>query len=159
MLETFVSHSIPKIENRLGFTPRYRGLIGESMGGLNSLIVGLNRPEVFQRIASLCPPIYNISPFDPLSVIWNEIKITGAEPKTIAGIIFLGKKYVSNVAEWNAINPLERIKSFGLDHKVALYLSAPPYDKYGVFKEVNKMAHIARERGLNITWHPLYGRH
>lgn len=159
LLETFVNHSIPKIENRLGFAPRYRGLVGESMGGLNSLIVGLSRPELFQRIVSLCPPVYHISPFDPWSAIWNEIKTTGAEPKTISGIILLSKRYVSTTAEWNAINPLELIKNFGLDHKMALYLSAPLYDKYGVFEGVSKMAQIGRERGLNITWQPLYGGH
>ncbi|MBL7555843.1 MAG: hypothetical protein JNM24_08470 [Bdellovibrionaceae bacterium] len=159
LLETFVSRLIPKIENRLGFTPRSRGLVGESMGGLNSLIVGLNRPELFQRVASLCPPVYHISPFDPWSAIWNEIKTTGAEPKTIAGIILLGKKYVSNTAEWNAMSPLELIKNFSLNHRVALYLSAPLYDKYGIFEGVEKMAYIGRERGLNLVWQPLYGGH
>lgn len=159
LLETFVTQTIPNIENRMGFVPLYRGLIGESMGGLNVLIAGLSRPELFQRVASLCPPVYHISPFDPWSAVWNEIKATGAEPKTIAGIVLLGRKYASTSEEWNAINPLELVKSFSPDHKLAFYLSAPLYDKYGVFEGVSDLARIGLERGMSFVWQPLYGGH
>ncbi len=159
LLETFISQTIPKIETRLGFVPSYRALTGESMGGLNSLIAGLRHPEVFQRVAALCPPVYRISPFDPWATIWNEIKVTGAEPKTIAGIILLALDYIQNVAEWNAINPLELIKSFEGKASAAFYLSAPLYDKYGVFEGNNELVETAKKRGINLKWHPLYGGH
>lgn len=159
LLDVFIDETIPRIEKRLGFTPIYRAIAGESMGGLNSLIAGLRRPEMFQRVVGLCSAVYRISPFDPWASIWNEMKISGAEPKTIGGIIFISRDYVQNVAEWNAINPLELIKTLKKENSPAIYLSAPLYDKYGIFEGNQQMADIAHTRELNLKWQPLYGGH
>ena len=75
------------------------------------------------------------------------------------GIIVLARDYVQNVAEWNAINPLELIKSYEGRASSALYLSAPLYDKYGVFEGNNEIADTAKKRGVNLRWQPLYGGH
>jgi enterochelin esterase-like enzyme len=48
----------PKLAN-----PKNRILVGESMGGLNVLILGLSHPELFSRVAALCPGVYLDSPF------------------------------------------------------------------------------------------------
>ena len=59
---------LPAIEATLG-RPRRRMLMGESMGGLNVLIAGLSYPSRFAKIAALCPGVYTVSPFAPLSTI------------------------------------------------------------------------------------------
>lgn len=159
LLDVFITQTLPKIESQISFVPSYRAVMGESMGGLNSLIVGLSYPEKFQKIVALCPPVYKISPFDPFSALWNEIKETGAEPRTIAGIVFLARDYVRNSADWDAINPLYLMKTFSLDYKNSIYLSSALYDKYGLFSGSEQLATIAKERGIPITWQPLYGGH
>src|SRR3954464_13704165 len=108
LLDDFIAH-LPEIESKVGKV-RHRILLGESMGGLNVLISGLSRPEMFSKIASLCPGVYLESPFSDNSTQRAAMKRTGADPKIISGVTQLAKKYVSNDEEWNAINPISFIE-------------------------------------------------
>ncbi len=158
LLDTFILKTIPAVETRIG-VPTYRALVGESMGALNSLIAGFHYPEMFQRIAAVCPAIYKISPFDSVSTIWNEVKSTGADPRTIFGILKLAKYYASTMSEWNAINPLALVKDLKPGYSTSLYMSSPLYDRYGLYAGGVEFISLAKERGLNIQWRPIYGGH
>lgn len=148
---------LPEIESKVG-KPNHRILLGESMGGLNVLILGLSRPDMFSKIASLCPGVYLESPFSDYSTQRAGIKRTGADPKIIFGITQLAKKYASNNAEWNAINPISLIERAYQSYP-DLYISCGLYDKYGNFEGTEALANLAIKRGVNTTWHPLYGGH
>jgi enterochelin esterase-like enzyme len=50
LLDDFIGR-LPEIESKVG-NPKHRILLGESMGGLNVLILGLSRPEMFSKSAS-----------------------------------------------------------------------------------------------------------
>ena len=41
----------------------------------------------------------------------------------------------------------------------ALYLSNGLYDVYGNFEGTQRLADMARKRGVKTEWHPLYGGH
>ncbi|MFL6228582.1 MAG: alpha/beta hydrolase-fold protein [Pyrinomonadaceae bacterium] len=138
--------------------PSRRILLGESMGGLNVLILGLSRPELFSKVASLCPGVYLESPFSDLSTLRAAIKRTGADPKIAYGVTRLAKKYVSNDAEWNAINPISLIGRADQRYP-ELYLACGLYDDYGNFEGTEALANLAIKRGVKTTWHPLYGGH
>lgn len=156
LLDDFVAH-LPEIESKLG-VPKRRILLGESMGGLNVLILGLSHPEMFSKIASLCPGVYLESPFSDYSTQREGIKRTGADPKIIYGVTQLAKKYVSNNEEWNAINPISLIERADQNFP-ELYLSCGLYDKYGNFEGTEALANLAIKRGVKTTWHPIYGGH
>src|SRR3712207_6389742 len=94
LLDDFVAR-LPEIESKVG-NVRRRILLGESMGGLNVLISGLSRPEMFSKIASLCPGVYLESPFSDFSTLRAAMKRTGADPKIVYGVTQLAKKYISN---------------------------------------------------------------
>ncbi len=148
---------LPEIESKVG-KPMNRILLGESMGGLNVLISGLSHPEMFSKIASLCPGVYQGSPFSDYSTLRAGIKRTGADPKIIYGVTRLAKQYVSNDEEWKAINPLSLIERADQSYP-ELYLSCGLYDKYGNFEGTEALANLAIKRGVKTTWHPLYGGH
>lgn len=156
LLYDFIAR-LPEIESKVG-KPRHRILLGESMGGLNVLILGLSRPEVFSKIASLCPGVYLDSPFSDLSTLRAAIKRTGADLKIIYGVTQLAKQYVSNDEEWNAINPISLIERANQSYP-ELYLSCGLYDNYGNFEGTEALANLAIKRGVKTTWHPLYGGH
>ena len=156
LLDDFVAR-LPEIESKVG-VPKRRILLGESMGGLNVLILGLSRPEVFSKIASLCPGVYLESPFSDYSSQREAVKRTGADPKIIYGVTQLAKKYVSNDEEWNAINPISLIERADQNFP-ELYLSCGLYDKYGNFEGTEVLANLAIKRGVKTTWHPIYGGH
>jgi S-formylglutathione hydrolase FrmB len=156
-LDDFIAR-LPEIESKIGKKPRHRILLGESMGGVNVLISGLSRPEMFSKIASLCPVVSLESPFSDYSTLSAAIKRTGADPKIAYGMMQLAKKYVSNDEEWKAINPISLIERADQSYP-ELYLSCGLYDKYGNFEGTEALANLAIKRGVQTSWHPLYGGH
>ena len=156
LMDDFVSN-LPLIESKIG-KPKNRILLGESMGGLNVLILGLSHPELFSRVASLCPGVYLDSPFSDFSEIKAAIKRTGADPKIALGIYKIARTYASNEEEWKEISPIHLIKSANI-HYPELYLSCGLYDKYGNYEGTEALANIANLKGVKTNWHPLYGGH
>jgi enterochelin esterase-like enzyme len=150
---------ITTIEARIG-KPRRRLLMGESMGGLNSLVLGLSQPQRFDKVAALCPQVYLDSPFAPLSQIREAALRTGADPRIGFGIWRLARRYVSNDEEWGRMSPLALIEAAALqDARPSLYLSGGLYDRYGLYEGTERLAKRAAQRGLPTDWHPLYGGH
>jgi pimeloyl-ACP methyl ester carboxylesterase len=150
---------ISAIEAGVG-QPRRRMLMGESMGGLNSLVLGLSRPRQFDKVAALCPAVYLDSPFAPLGQIHAAMVRTGAEPRIIFGIWQLSRSYVSSAEEWRRFSPLALIESAAVQEaRPSLYLSAGLYDRYGLYEGTQRLAQRAAQRGLPTEWHPVYGGH
>jgi S-formylglutathione hydrolase FrmB len=156
LMDDFVAR-LPEIESKTG-KPRNRILLGESMGGLNVLILGLSHPNLFSKVASLCPGVYLDSPFSDFSTMRESVKRTGADPKIAFGILQMAKTYVSNEEEWNSISPIKLIERAD-DKYPDLYLSCGLYDKYGNFEGTEALANIAIKKGVKTKWHPLYGGH
>lgn len=158
LLDTIWPH-INAIEARIG-PPRRRLLMGESMGGLNSLVLGLSQPQRFDKVAALCPNVYLDSPFTPFGQIREAVMRTGADPRIGFGIWRLARRYVSNDEEWRRMSPLALIEATALqDARPSLYLSGGLYDRYGLYEGVERLAQRAVQRGLPTDWHPLYGGH
>jgi pimeloyl-ACP methyl ester carboxylesterase len=150
---------ISAIEGRVG-KPRRRLLMGESMGGLNSLVLGLSHPHQFDKVAALCPAVYLDSPFAPLSQIRAAMVRTGAEPRIIFGIWQLSRRYVSSPEEWRRISPLALIEGAAVQEaRPSLYLSAGLYDRYGLYEGTERLAQRTAQRGLPTEWHPVYAGH
>ncbi len=150
---------ISAIEARVG-KPRRRLLMGESMGGLNSLVLGLSHPQHFDKVAALCPNVYQDSPFASLGQIHAAMVRTGAEPGIIFGVWQLARRYVSHPDEWRRISPLALIEGVAMQAaSPSLYLSGGLYDRYGLYEGTERLAQRAAQRGLQTEWHPVYGGH
>jgi Putative esterase len=156
LMDDFIAR-LPEIESKIG-KPRNRILLGESMGGLNVLILGLSRPEMFSKVASLCPGVYLDSPFADFLTLKAAAKRTGADPKIGFGVLQMAKTYVSNNEEWEAISPIKLIERANKQYP-ELYLSCGLYDNYGNFEGTETLANIAASKGVKTIWHPIYGGH
>ncbi len=156
LMDDFISH-LPLIESKTG-KPKNRILLGESMGGLNVLTLGLSHPQLFSRVASLCPGVYLDSPFSGFNKIKAAIKRTGADPKIAFGIYKMARTYASNEEDWREISPLNLIERADM-HYPELYLSCGLYDKFGNFEGTEALANAAIAKGVKTRWHPLYGGH
>ncbi len=154
----FKNEVIAEVEKRTG-KPTYRTLFGESMGGLNSLVLGLKTKGLFNKIASLCPPLYKESPFSGFSNIRAFLERTGAEPRTILGILALGKKYMRGEEDWKEFSPIEILDHIDISKTPKIYLSCGLYDKYGNFEGADFFVKKASKMGMKIDWRPLYGGH
>lgn len=158
LLDT-IWRDISAIEARVG-PPKRRLLMGESMGGLNSLVLGLSQPQHFDKVAALCPAVYTASPFTPPSQVLEAITRTGADPRIVFGIWQLSRNYVANADEWSRFSPLALVESARVDQlRFSLYLSAGLHDRYGLYEGTERLAQRAAQRGVPTEWHPLYGGH
>jgi pimeloyl-ACP methyl ester carboxylesterase len=158
LLET-IWPDVQAIEARVG-PPKRRMLMGESMGGLNSLVLGLSQLQHFDKVAALCPAVYLDSPFAPLSQLRKGMVRTGADPLTVAGIWQVSRSYVANAEEWSRFSPLELIERAAVQKaRLSLYLSAGLYDRYGLYEGTERLAQRAAQLGVSTEWHPLYGGH
>jgi pimeloyl-ACP methyl ester carboxylesterase len=158
LLDT-IGSDISAIEARVG-KPRRRMLMGESMGGLNSLVLGLSQPQHFDKVAALCPVVYLDSPFMPLSKVRDAMVRTGADPLIALGIWQVSRRYVVSAEEWRRFSPLVLIEGEAIHQaRPSLYLSAGLYDRYGLFEGTERLAQRAMARGVPTEWHPLYGGH
>lgn len=148
-----------QLDARTG-TPRRRMLVGESMGGLNVLTLGLSQPGRFDRIAALCPGVYQDSPFASLGTLRAALQRTGADPKVAFGVWWLARQHVADDAEWARTSPLALIETLArAPRRPALYLSCGLYDRYGNFEGTQALATRAQALGVDTEWHPLYGGH
>jgi S-formylglutathione hydrolase FrmB len=156
LMDDFISN-LPFIESKTG-KPKNRILLGESMGGLNVLILGLSHPELFSKVASLCPGVYLDSPFSDFEKLRSAVKRTGADPKIAFGIYTMARTYVSNEEEWKEISPIELMQKANNNYP-ELYLSCGLYDKFGNYEGSEYLANVANSKGIKTSWHPLYGGH
>ena len=156
LLDDLISR-LPELDAAVG-TPRRRILLGESMGGLNVLVLGLSHPSRFAKVAALCPGVYVTSPFAPLSTIRTATERTGADPKIAFGIWLMARKYLADESEWRRISPLELVERAGPGYP-SLYLSCGLYDGYGNFEGTQRLADRASQRGVRTEWRPIYGGH
>ena len=140
--------AISAIEVRVG-KPRRRLLMGESMGGLNSLVLGLSHPQHFDKVAALCPAVYLESPFAPLGQIREAMVRTGAQPSIAFGIWQLSRRYVASAEEWRRFSPLALIEGDAVQEaRPSLYLSAGLTARYGLYEGTERLAQRAAQRGL-----------
>jgi S-formylglutathione hydrolase FrmB len=158
LLDTFLNQVMPAVESKTA-KPAQRWLFGESMGGLNTLAVALSTNNLFQKAASLCPVIYEISPQANLSEIQKFLEQTGADPKIIFGVRQMASEYFANESEWKRFSPLDLIETADPKATPEIYMSVGLYDKYGNFQGAAAFARKAKERGFRLQWRPLYGGH
>lgn len=158
LLDLFIEQVIPEVERRTG-KPRYRVLIGTSMGGLNALLLGLQQGELFPRAIALCPVVYKQTPFDSWSEMHAFLKRTGAYPKVILGLRKLAREFATNLKEWRQMSPIDLLKTIDTSKSAELYLSVGLYDRYGNFEGTQLFAEAAARKGIKITWRPMYGGH
>lgn len=157
LVDFFAAEVIKQVEAKTG-APKQRILFGESMGGINSLVLSMTYPNLFSKVAASCPTVYDVSPFASLQEQQAFIDRTGANPQILEGAIALAKYFIADEAEWLKFSPLKLIEKMP-QHGPKFYVSSGLYDHYGNFEGNLLLAKRAKELGLPYEWHPLYGGH
>lgn len=158
LLERFKEEVFNHIEAQLG-TPKRRFLVGASMGGLNVLNLGLNLPRYFSRVAALCPPIYNVSPFASYSELLGLMVRTGAKPRKLATAVGLGRYLLADDSEWARFSPLEVLRHSRAARFPLMYISTGIRDEFGAFEASEILAREAKNKGAKVYWRPTSGDH
>ncbi len=169
LFEYVVGYLLPRIEKELGGVKGRRLLLGESMGGVNSLVLSM-RTNLFDRVAALCAPVADITPFSTpeevkayveTTTAWKNLKDSAPDLiyQTFAGISQLGQAFFPTAQDWAASDPMNLAKN--LDSKTApqYYLAAGMKDEYLTFEGNEKLSKIIKSRRGSVDWHPSWAGH
>ena len=159
LLDVFDQEVVPAIERAIGFEPRQRIVVGESMGAVNALLLVLRRPGRVDRAAALCPPLSTGSPF----VGFVETSALVAESSTTWQRAFmlrgLGRHFFRSEAAWHRHNPVRLAAAARPEQTPSLYLLCGRRDDWGCMEGSLALVEAARARNLALDWHPRDGGH
>jgi pimeloyl-ACP methyl ester carboxylesterase len=162
LLPYFISKLIPHMESRLGGLHGRRLLIGESMGGFNSLQILFAAPDLFHRIAFVCPGIPTIGPYATSDEI--EALIQRHQPyirrDLVESLLSRNRSEFPTTAHWDAHDPLKlmlRTESSPLSSPSPLawpplHLSSNEMDEYGFQEGAVRLVEIAQGRNISVEW-------
>jgi enterochelin esterase-like enzyme len=161
LYEIFQNDVMSYVEQKvLSKIPRERILLGESMGGMNAGIYGLNNPQQFSKIALICPGL-NIGDDVAIDSPEEYARKTGADQDKAQIVIKMKTTYFPSGEEALAQSPRELLKRLHSDKKTnpQIFISCGNRDEFGFFKSAEDFAELATKKGLATIWRPVTGRH
>lgn len=157
-LRTFVRVVIPRVEAELGKVGR-RFVVGESMGGVNALILAMAEVEHFDRVAALCPPLANISPYaGPWRVLGAAREAEASASKALL-LSSLGRWAYPDEDAWEANDPLQRLRRGPPARVPRIYLSCGERDPWGCLPASLMLVDELEAAGHRVEWHRRPGGH
>ncbi|MEL6216719.1 MAG: alpha/beta hydrolase-fold protein, partial [Pseudomonadota bacterium] len=104
----FVGTVMPTIKRRLANPNPSVRVLGESMGGLNTLMLAVFAGEHFDRAAVLCAPISTTSPYD-LGESISAVRGSSMSWTRAFMLLSFGRYFFRDHEDWRANDPLSRI--------------------------------------------------
>ncbi len=155
--ELLLDKVLPAIESKLPQKPQHHWLLGESMGGFNA--IQLLPSSRFEKVAILCPPVYELSyPFS-FTRMMELILRTKMEWRVAWALWWIKDDFIQSSGDWEAVSPLAIAETLSPSTKTEIYLSCGMRDPYGNFPGVLKLRDVLISKKLKVQWHPLYARH
>jgi hypothetical protein len=156
----FSKSALPYLENKIGgLQGGRRILIGKSMGGFNAAVVSLKHPEMFQKVALLCPAFSTVSPFDSRGDIFSYIRRTFAIIPLVNMALGVAKNAFSGQEEYKKNDPLRMVSSFHGDVKPKYFVSCGQQDFFGFQEGAGAFAHAAEKNNFDVEYKPVWGGH
>lgn len=168
LYEGFVYKGLPEIEKVIGGVKGRRLILGESMGGFNSLQLSLTT-NLFSKVAALCVPMAVISPFASAeevkqfverSAAWRYYRSTpNVVTDSVDEMLRLARAFYPTQKVWLTADPLRLIDSLDKDKAPQFYLATGLYDKYVAYEGNEMFAKRLGDIGVDVEWHPQWGGH
>lgn len=169
LFEVVTQQLIPMIEKKIGGVRGRRLLMGESMGGFNSLQLAL-KTNLFAKAALLCVPMASISPFSSPEQIDTYIKSSyawqyykdSAPDQVIGGVnemVQVSKMVFPTDSEWANGSPLGLAEKLSENYKTKLYIAIGFYDRYAAYEANQKFVKILKSKGVDVEWRAQWGGH
>ncbi len=134
----FVGRIAPALEAKAGLQRPTRRLFGESMGGLNALILYAVQPSAFASVAAICPALLGFDPFGPDSGL--KAYLERHRGYVVDRLVVKWREKIRSTfgssREWEKVNPLARIPSI----TTPLLLSTNGLDAFGFNEATGALA-------------------
>lgn len=161
-MQAFVGEMIPRTEARAGVSVESskRFVVGASMGGFNGTQLLEQHPELFGRIALLCPGLTLDSPYANPAEVASYIQRTGADPVTVARAIVVGRIEFPTPQIWDASTPFNpnNLDAVGAQSP-PIFVSIGRQDEWGFYEGTQAFVTQALDRGASVEWNPVDGPH
>lgn len=169
LLPVFIRQVMPEIERSLGGVRGRRMVVGESMGGFNSIQVALKTP-FFERAAILCAPMAKISPFATPAEIdafilgskayaYHGPKGSALIYKNVGEMIQIAQSVYPSPAAWSTGDPLQLVRTKHMNPKLRLYVAAGFHDVYALYEGNEEFSRGLKKSGYMTDWRPQWGGH
>jgi len=147
---------IPNFEAMLGGLGNGRRLlVGESMGGYNSSMLFLKRPDLFEKVAILCPAISTLTPFSTDREVQDYIDRNNADPKRVNTMMSISRMLYTTQERWLTHSPLDLARTNTSADSPALYLSCGDKDEYGFYEGTVLFSGLVDDNEVNLQWVPI----
>lgn len=155
----FFDHVMKRVEQELNQPIERRLAVGESMGGVNVLILALKSKGTFSKVASLCPVLPPVSPFAPLKELYDYVVRSSMSLKRAFMVYWFSKIFYPSLEIWEENDPLYLSRSFDPNNAPSLYLSCGEKDEWGCLEGSTQFVTNIRKTGGKIEWHQRPGGH
>lgn len=157
LLPVFLETVLARVERELGIEVAHRMIVGESMGGINTLIAALKTQGVFTKAAALCPPLATVSPYASLGELYDYVSKSSTSWRRAAMLLVFARRFFSDEAAWGRYDPLRLAREYRGDTK--LYLSCGAQDDWGCMEGSLALVTNLEESGRAITFERRPGGH
>jgi len=157
-LRTFLDVVVPRVESKLGEVGQ-RMLVGESMGGVNALLVATSGDARFDRVAALCAPLSETSPHEGPWRLARAARRANASVGKALLLSSLGRWAYPTEESWAANDPLQRLRRRPPAYIPSLYVSCGERDPWGCLPASRVLVSELRKAGHSVQWHQRPGGH
>ncbi|MEO1481510.1 MAG: hypothetical protein AAFU77_05340 [Myxococcota bacterium] len=154
-IKHFVSSVIPAVKKRLAAPDVELSVIGESMGGLNALMLTAFAGEHLDRTAVLCAPIPTSSPY-ALGASLSSAAESSVSFARAFMLLSFGRYFFRDHDDFVANDPLSGLAQGSLPR---VYVTCGETDDWGCMPGSRSAVTRMKERGAEVEWHPRPGGH
>ncbi len=122
-------------------------VVGESMGGYNALLAGLDARVPVDKVAALCPPLSATSPFGT-GVLG---RLRESAPREAFMLFAFSRAFFHDEVHWRHTDPVARV-SAGESFEPALHLSCGEHDPWGCQQGGQVLVDTLRAAGQSPQW-------
>ena len=155
----FTEEIIKKVESQLDFKVSKRMVVGESMGGVNSMMIALKTKTLFHKAASVCAAMPTTSPFSSWKEIYDYVLRSSTSVKRALMMLWFAKKFYPNEKDWQANDPVQLSYKVDSSLKTSIYLSCGEKDEWGCMEGSKIFVDNLSKAKADIHWYPRPGGH
>jgi hypothetical protein len=159
LLPIFMNQVMPRVEAEVGRPIARRLAVGESMGGINALVIGLKASGKFSKVAALCPPLPTVSPNSSFAEMASYIRLTSTSWRRAGMMLWFSRKFSPTDSVWLDSNPVPLSRQFNGSSGVQFYLSCGLKDEWGCQEGAESVVKNIQRRGGKVEWHLMPGGH
>ena len=159
LFHKFINDVIHNVEKKLEFSPQERGVIGISMGGLNTFYLSMSNSSLFSKAAILCAHVPFITHHDGFMKVMKysfEHKISF---KRSYMMYKMSQKFFPTREIQSVNDPKELLRKFDPNISPEIYISCGKKDDWGCMKSSEMVANSIKSSNGKVHWVPREGGH